>query len=37
VPSPTSTFMHHVKLVLPAANDVTPPRVFYEEERRVSP
>ena len=37
VPSPTSTFMHHVKLVLPAASDVTPPRVFYEEERRVSP
>ena len=35
VPSPTSTFMHHVKLVLPAASDVTPPRVFYEEERRV--
>jgi hypothetical protein len=37
VPSPTSTFMHHVKLALPAASDVTPPRVFYEEGRRVSP
>ena len=36
VPSPTSTSIQHVKLGLPAASDVTPPRVFCEEGRRVS-